>query len=114
MPRKGAMESAPITTNNASNTNAKDNDNVSTNTNTNAPKEMVRAKTKAIAEQTIAEKKIAEKSAESEKALAEIREGAMESVREVARETAAALVAALGGTPDQKAIDSAVAERAKG
>ena len=65
----------------------------------------------AIAE---ADKKIAEKSAESEKALAEIREGAMESVREVARETAAALVAALGGTPDQKAIDSAVAERAKG
>ena len=61
-----------------------------------------------------ADARISEKTAESEKAIGEIRAGAIESVREVAKDTAAALVTALGGNPDQSAIDSAVADRVKG
>ncbi|KNG94743.1 F0F1 ATP synthase subunit B' [Pseudaestuariivita atlantica] len=61
-----------------------------------------------------ADAEIAARSAESEKAIAEIRAGAMDAVAEVARETAAELVAVLGGKPDKAAIDAAVAERMKG
>lgn len=61
-----------------------------------------------------ADAEISAKAAESEKAIADIRAGAVESIREVSKDTAAALVAALGGTPDQSAIDTAVAERVKG
>ncbi|MGV6849747.1 MAG: F0F1 ATP synthase subunit B' [Marinibacterium sp.] len=61
-----------------------------------------------------ADQQIAAKAAESEKAIADIRAGAIQSVREVASETAASIVAALGGSPDAKAIDSAIAERVKG
>lgn len=61
-----------------------------------------------------ADKQIAEKAAESEKAIADIRAGAIQSVRDVAGETAAAIVAALGGSPDAKAIGTAVSDRVKG
>jgi F-type H+-transporting ATPase subunit b len=66
---------------------------------------------KAIAK---ADAEISAKSAESEKAIAEIRAGALESVKEVASETAAEIVAAMGGKADAKAIASAVAARVKG
>ncbi|MCT4372909.1 F0F1 ATP synthase subunit B' [Yangia mangrovi] len=61
-----------------------------------------------------ADAKIAEKSAESEKVLAGIRASAVESVEAVAKETAEAIVAALGTSADQAAIDAAVANRMKG
>ncbi len=61
-----------------------------------------------------ADAEIAAKSAESEKAIAEIRAGAMEAVEVVAKDTAAELVAALGGKADAKSLDAAVAERVKG
>ncbi|MCA0941553.1 F0F1 ATP synthase subunit B' [Salipiger pacificus] len=61
-----------------------------------------------------ADAKIAEKSAESEKVLAGIRASAVESVEAVAKETAEAIVAALGTSADKAAIDAAVANRMKG
>ena len=61
-----------------------------------------------------ADAEIAAKAAESEAAIAEIRAGAMAAVDEVARDTAAALVGALGGKADAKAISSAVTSRLKG
>lgn len=61
-----------------------------------------------------ADAKIAEKSAESEKVLAGIRASAVESVEAVAKETAEAIVAALGTSADRAAIDAAVANRMKG
>lgn len=61
-----------------------------------------------------ADAEIAAKAAEGEKAIAEIRANAMESVKEVAQETAAELVAVMGGKSDDKAIADAVATRVKG
>lgn len=61
-----------------------------------------------------ADKKIAAKAAESEKAIAEIRDGAVKSVTEVAKDTAKELVAVFGGTADAKTITAAVAARMKG
>lgn len=61
-----------------------------------------------------ADKKIAAKAAESEKAIADIRDGAVKSVTEVAKDTAKALVAVFGGTADAKTITAAVAARMKG
>ena len=61
-----------------------------------------------------ADAEIAEKSAESERAISEIRAGALEAVDAVARDTAAELVTAMGGTADSAAIDAAVATRTKG
>ena len=61
-----------------------------------------------------ADAQIAEKTAESEKAIAEIRANAAESVHEVARETAGAVLAALGAEADEAEIEKAVAARAKG
>jgi F-type H+-transporting ATPase subunit b len=61
-----------------------------------------------------ADAQIAAKAAESEGRIAEIKAGALEAVAEVARDTAAALVQALGGQADAKAISAAVAERLKG
>lgn len=61
-----------------------------------------------------ADAEIAAKTAESEKAIAEIRAGAVKSVEEVASDTAAALVAALGGKADTKTVGAAVAARLKG
>ena len=61
-----------------------------------------------------ADEEIAAKSAESEAAIAEIRAGSMQSVREVARDTAREIVLAMGGDPDPAAIDAAVDARMKG
>jgi F-type H+-transporting ATPase subunit b len=61
-----------------------------------------------------ADAEIGAKTAESEKAIAEIREGALESVREVANDTAQAIVSALGGKAKSKTVTDAVAERMKG
>ncbi|TMM52956.1 F0F1 ATP synthase subunit B' [Sulfitobacter sabulilitoris] len=61
-----------------------------------------------------ADAQIAEKSAESEKAIAGIRESAMENVKIVARDTAKEIVSALGGKPDAKTVNAAVDSRLKG
>ena len=61
-----------------------------------------------------ADAKIAAKSAEAEQAIGEIRASAMENVEAVARDTAEALVAALGGTADAATISEAVNNRMKG
>lgn len=62
-----------------------------------------------------ADAEIAVKAAESEKRIAEIRESATRSVEEVARDTAAAIVAALlPQAADQAAVDAAVGNRLKG
>lgn len=66
------------------------------------------------AELAKADAEIAAKAAEGEKAIAEIRDGAMASVKEVATDTAKALVAALGGNVDEQAVEAAVNDRVKG
>lgn len=60
-----------------------------------------------------ADAEIAAKAAESAKRIEEIRAGAAKNVEDVAKETAAAIAAALGVTTDAKAVDSAVAARLK-
>lgn len=78
------------------------------------------AKTKADiqadldAELAKADEQIAAKAAEGEAAIAEIRASALESVNEIAIETTTAIVSAMGGKADEKAIAAAVAERVKG
>jgi F-type H+-transporting ATPase subunit b len=57
---------------------------------------------------------IAAKTAVSEGVISEIRAGARESVGLVAVETAAAVVAAIGGAADPKAISAAVAKQVRG
>ncbi len=61
-----------------------------------------------------ADAEIAARTVESEARIGEIRASALQSVDEVARDTAAAVVAALGGKADAKAVAAAVAERMKG
>lgn len=61
-----------------------------------------------------ADEQISAKSAESEKAIADIRAGAVESVRVVAKDAAAEIVTALGFSADQGTIDAAVDNRVKG
>ncbi|EPX79570.1 F0F1 ATP synthase subunit B' [Salipiger mucosus] len=61
-----------------------------------------------------ADARIAAKAAESEKAIAEIRDSAAQNVEIVAKETAEAILAALGHQADKSAIDSAVDNRLKG
>jgi F-type H+-transporting ATPase subunit b len=61
-----------------------------------------------------ADAQIAAKAAESEKTIAEIRAGAADAVAAVAQDTTGALVAALGGSVDAKALAAAVAARLKG
>ncbi|MFT4961620.1 MAG: F-type H+-transporting ATPase subunit b, partial [Paracoccaceae bacterium] len=61
-----------------------------------------------------ADAEIAAKSAESEKAIADIRAGALEAVKTVATDTAAEIVSALGGKADAGGIADAVANRVKG
>ncbi|WP_417525263.1 F0F1 ATP synthase subunit B' [Marinovum sp.] len=75
-------------------------------------KEEIAAELKVATDKADAE--IAARTAESEKAISEIRASALDNVKEVARETAEALVTALGGKADSSAIDAAVAERTKG
>ena len=61
-----------------------------------------------------ADAQIAAKTAESEAAIAEIRDGAVKSVTQVAKDTAKELVAVMGGTVDAKTITAAVNARMKG
>lgn len=61
-----------------------------------------------------ADAEIAAKAAESEKAIAEIRDGAMDAVKEVAKDTAKDLVAAFGTKADARSITAAVNARLKG
>ena len=61
-----------------------------------------------------ADAEIYAKAAESEKAIAEIRAGAVDSIREVAGETANEIVSAMGGKADAKAVTAAVEARMKG
>lgn len=61
-----------------------------------------------------ADAEIAVKAAESEKAIAEIRAGAMESVKEVAKDTAKEIVSAMGGKADARSITAAINARMKG
>lgn len=61
-----------------------------------------------------ADAQIAAKAAESEKTIATIRDGAADAVAEVARDTAAELVAALGVSADGKTVSAAVSARLKG
>jgi F-type H+-transporting ATPase subunit b len=62
-----------------------------------------------------ADAEIAVKAAESEKRIGEIRDSAVRSVEEVARDTAAAIVEAiLPGVADAAALDAAVSNRLKG
>lgn len=61
-----------------------------------------------------ADAEIAARVAESERRIGEIRATAVDSVSEVARSTAAALIAALSGAVDAKAIAAAVTARLKG
>ncbi|SFS00075.1 F0F1 ATP synthase subunit B' [Yoonia litorea] len=85
---------------------------------TEAQKIVAEAKAEIQAELDVELKKadaqIAAKTAESEAAIAEIRAGAVQSVTEVAKDTAKELVAALGGNPDGAAVESAVEARMKG
>ncbi|WP_095588432.1 F0F1 ATP synthase subunit B' [Actibacterium ureilyticum] len=61
-----------------------------------------------------ADAEIAARAAESEKAIAEIRDNALQSVTEVAKDTAAEIVSALGQSADAKTIADAVSARMKG
>jgi F-type H+-transporting ATPase subunit b len=61
-----------------------------------------------------ADEQIAAKASESEKAINEIRASAVEAVGTVAQDTAEAIVVAMGGKADAKAIAAAVANRVKG
>ncbi len=61
-----------------------------------------------------ADEEIAAKTAESEAAIADIRASAESSVQDVAKDTASALIEALGGKADPSAIASAVSAQAKG
>ncbi|MDH5799014.1 MAG: F0F1 ATP synthase subunit B' [Paracoccaceae bacterium] len=61
-----------------------------------------------------ADAEISAKAAESEKAIAEVRESALASVKVVAEDTAKEVIAMLGGETDAKAVTKAVASRLKG
>ncbi len=61
-----------------------------------------------------ADAEIAAKSAESEKAIADIRAGAVDAIKTVAKDTAAEIVTSMGGKADAKAITAAVTARMKG
>ncbi len=61
-----------------------------------------------------ADAEIAAQAAESEKKIAEIREGALDAVKDVAMDTVPDIVAAMGGKADAKSVKTAVNERMKG
>jgi F-type H+-transporting ATPase subunit b len=61
-----------------------------------------------------ADAEISEKVAAGEKVIAEIRANALESVKDVAKDTTAEIIAALGSEADAKTVDAAVAARMKG
>ena len=66
------------------------------------------------AEMQKADAEIAAQTAESEKAIAEIQDGAMDAVKAVAKDTAKEIIAAMGGKADAKTITAAVTARMKG
>lgn len=61
-----------------------------------------------------ADAEIAAKTAEGEKAIAEIRESALESVEAVAKDTTAEIVTTMGAKAPAKTVNAAVAARMKG
>ncbi|QGX99597.1 F0F1 ATP synthase subunit B' [Roseovarius faecimaris] len=61
-----------------------------------------------------ADAEIAAKAAEGEAKIAEIRAGALESVKDVAKDAAKEIVAAMGGKADAKTVTAAVTARMKG
>ncbi|MFY0679679.1 MAG: F0F1 ATP synthase subunit B' [Thalassovita sp.] len=61
-----------------------------------------------------ADVQIAAKLAESEAAVAAIRATALDNIKDVAKETAAEIIVALGAEADAKTVDAAVAARIKG
>ncbi|MEM9967022.1 MAG: F0F1 ATP synthase subunit B' [Pseudomonadota bacterium] len=61
-----------------------------------------------------ADEEISAKASESEKAIADIRAGALESVKAVSEEVALDIIVAMGGKADVQAVTSAVADRMKG
>ncbi len=61
-----------------------------------------------------ADAEIAAKAAESERAIAEIRASALDSVKDVAKDTAKEIVSALGMKADARTITSAVTAKMKG
>ncbi|TYB80654.1 F0F1 ATP synthase subunit B' [Maritimibacter fusiformis] len=61
-----------------------------------------------------ADAEIAARTAESEKAIAAIRDGAVESVKVVAKDVAQDVVASMGFSADAKAVTAAVTARMKG
>ena len=61
-----------------------------------------------------ADVEISAKAAESVAAIAQIKAGALDSIKSVANDTAAEVVAAFGGKKDAKAIAAAVSDRLKG
>lgn len=61
-----------------------------------------------------ADAEIAGRIAESEKRIAEIQAGAVDAVAQVAKDTTAELVAAMGGTADADAVIAALSARLKG
>ena len=66
------------------------------------------------AAQAKADAEIAAKAAESEAAIAEIRAGAIESVKAVAKDTTKEILSAMGSKADAKSITAAVNARMKG
>lgn len=75
-----------------------------------------KAEMKANLAQAIAraDAEIAARAAEGEKKIAEIRESALENVREVATDTAREIVASMGLKADAATVDTAVSSRMKG
>ncbi|SHJ13409.1 F0F1 ATP synthase subunit B' [Wenxinia saemankumensis] len=66
------------------------------------------------AELAAADARIAERTAESERAIGEIRDQSVASVREVARDVAAEIVSVMGVEADQGAVNEAVDRRVEG
>ncbi len=63
---------------------------------------------------TKADAEITARSAEGEKAIAEIRSNALDSIKQVAKDTTKEVVTAMGGKADAKAVTAAVTARMKG
>jgi len=62
----------------------------------------------------VADAEIGAKAAEGAKIIADIRANALESVKDVAKDTAKEIVAAMGGKADARTVTSAVTSRMKG
>ncbi len=61
-----------------------------------------------------ADAEIAAKTAEGEKKIAEIRAGALESIKDVSKDTAKEIITAMGGKADARSITAAINARMKG